>query len=573
MTTGFFEGPILRGLAFQVLLFLSLALLPIGLIAVVQTREIIQQSSEAARLSLLAVTEQEASAERLVLQEALGAAQALASIVSVVSDDSKQCSAFMKAYAEASEYYAVVGFIDTRGVMACSSTGNVYNFAQDPAFQAALLDPQRRASGDSAAPLFPRPFVTITVPVWGADVLKGFVSIVVPNESFAEARDDDHSSISLTTVAFSRTGELLTADTSWEVARAALPRDELLADNAGRGRHVFTAESASGDRRVYAVMPLVPGVAYAMSVWPLDTPLLQTDLSSRLTGVLPVVMWLASLVVAFWALNRLAITHIRKLGRQMRRFARNRTLPQNPLGGAVPTEIYNMEEAFVTMAESILRDEAAIEDSLREKNILLKEVHHRVKNNLQLISSMMNMQIRQADSPESERVLKRLQDRILGLATVHQSLYQGADFNQVNGGKMLREIVNQVLSFGLEPGANVDVVQSYEDVLLQPDDAAPLTLLVSEALTNALKYVAPGEDGRRRIRIGLRYLDPTRAELEIANTSTEHASIDGTGLGSKLILAFTRQLNGQIETGLADGYYRTRLDFPVPQHAKPVYDY
>ena len=264
-------------------------------------------------------------------------------------------------------------------------------------------------------------------PVRLRDDLLGFVSISIPNRAFAESRDATASLQPLSTVTFNTRGELLTSIRDWDLARATLPADTDLASLTGQGRNIFSAMSAAGHMRYYAVLPVVPGTVYALSVWPEDTPLLQTDLSSRASGLLPVAMWLASLVVAFWALNRLAIKHIRKLGRQMRRFARNRTLPQNALSGSVPTEIYNMEEAFVAMAESILRDEAALEDSLREKNILLKEVHHRVKNNLQLISSIMNMQIRKADSVESKRVLQRLQERILGLATIHKTLYLDTD--------------------------------------------------------------------------------------------------------------------------------------------------
>ena len=162
----------------------------------------------------------------------------------------------------------------------------------------------------------------------------------------------------------------------------------------GNTRQVFTARNSEGIDRVYAVISMVDGTVFAMSVWPSDTALLETDFSSRLSSLLPIIMWVASLVVAFWALNRLAITHIRKLGRQMLHFALNRTLPRKPLGEQVPVEIVAMEKSFLGMARSILQDEARLEDSLREKNMLLKEVHHRVKNNLQLISSIMNMQIR-----------------------------------------------------------------------------------------------------------------------------------------------------------------------------------
>jgi two-component sensor histidine kinase len=284
-------------------------------------------------------------------------------------------------------------------------------------------------------------------------------------------------------------------------------------------------------------------------------------------------MWIASLVVAFWALNRLALRHIRKLGRQMRRFALNRNLPRIALGSSVPVELRDMEAAFIGMGESILRDEAQLEDSLREKNILLKEVHHRVKNNLQLISSIMNMQIRQADSDEAGHVLRRLQERILSLATVHKNLYQSDNTVRADAKQLLSEAVGQLLKVGLASNSNVKVVQEYADISLEADDAAPLTLLVSEAITNALKHVGTDTDDAGELSVHLVTDGPERALLTISNTIINIPREAGTGLGSKLIHAFARQLNGNVEIEQTDDRYILSLRFHVPQGARAVNDY
>ena len=577
MTSGFLSGNVTRGLAFRVLLFLSLALLPIGLIAVVQTREISKQSVAAAELSLLSITEAASADYRTTLQAAFGSAQALGVMVRVMSQDANRCSDLMAAYQSGAERYELVGFIDPRGIMACSSTGNRYNFAQDAAFQAAKANPIRRASGegqsDDAGTGGPGPNIVVMEPVSARGALLGFLSIRIPQDAFKEGKLLNPDLRPLATITFNAQGDVLTSGEDWSVAAATMPAQTDLSAHADGQRRVFRAQSVGGEERVYSVLPLVPRTVFALSVWPESTPILQTDFSSKLTGMLPVLMWLASLVVAFWALNRLALTHIRKLGRQMGRFARNRTLPRTPLGGEVPNEIVDMEQAFMGMAASILQDEAALEDSLREKNILLKEVHHRVKNNLQLISSIMNMQIRQSDNEENKRVLQRLQDRILGLATVHKNLYQETDLTRVRGGAILKEIVSQVLAIGLPPGSDVEVVQEYDDVFLQPDDAAPLTLLVSEAVTNAIKYVGKGTDADSQIKVMLKFVGEDRALLTVANTTGTQDVPSGTGLGARLITAFARQLNGNIEIDEADGSYEIRIDFPVPRENKAVRDY
>ena len=573
MTSGFLRNSLFGGLAFRVLLFLSLALLPIGIIAFIQTQQIADQSKRTAELSLIAVTEQAAATERSLLQEAFGAARALTSVVKLVKDDPQQCSEFLKAYREEVDRYRLVGFINVDGLMNCSSSREVYDFSSSPAFQDTVARSVRTVMVSDRGRVSGEAVVIATVPVFDQDEPIGYLFISMSRDALEVSELDDPSRTPLSLITFNDKGDIVSSEEDQSVATAELPNTYPLKQLTVNTRQVFTAKNAEGVDRVYALIPLIEGTVFGLSVWPSDTALLETDFNSRLSSILPIIMWVASLVVAFWALNRLAITHIGKLGRQMRHFALNRTLPRKPLGERVPVEIVAMEQAFLAMANSILQDEARLEDSLREKNILLKEVHHRVKNNLQLISSIMNMQIRQAPTEANKRVLQRLQDRILSLATVHKSLYQDNEMARVDAGILMREIVARSLDIGMEANAGVDVVEEYDSILVGPDDAAPLSLLTSEAVTNALKYVPRGGKERTNITVSLKHTGDERALLRVSNTAGGDAPEEGTGLGSKLITAFARQLNGTLSTSEENGLYVLELDFPVPMADKVVYDY
>lgn len=573
MTSGFLGTDVLRGLTFRILLFLSLALLPIGLIAVVQTREIADQNLENAELSLIAITEQASNQESSMIQEAFGAADALASVVNLIRADGVSCSSFLREYQELSNLYTVVSFIRTDGTSNCTSTGIPMDVSENAVF-AKMMERQSRTANVSTAPAQSKePVLIVTVPLRVDDELLGFVNMSIPERVFTGVREPDMTNRPSAMLTFNADGDILTTENGLENAERELPASAELKWYIGQSGRVFRDVNTAEEERVYAVLPIVPGVVYAMSAWQVNSPLLQAGTTATLSLLLPVAMWIASLVVAFWALNRLAIKHIRKLGRQMRHFALNRTLPRTPLGGVVPTEIVNMEQAFVGMAESILRDEATLEDNIRQKNILLKEVHHRVKNNLQLISSIMNMQIRQAGTPDAKRVLQRLQDRILSLATVHKSLYQNDNLTRVDGGMLMHEIVSQLLNVGLPSGSGVKVTQKFEAIQLDPDDAAPLTLLVSEAVTNSLKYVAFKDHPGARIDISLQYTQPEMAKLMVRNTTGAVEVEEGTGLGSRLINAFSRQLNGQAEVTEEEGVYTLSVEFPVPLQSKVVRDF
>lgn len=573
MTSGFLRNSFLGSLAFRVLLFLSLALLPIGLIAVMQTRQIADQSQRSAELSLIAVTEQAATVERTALQEALGAGRALAAVVKMVRDDPVQCSKFLRSYKADSGRYRLVGFVRADGMMNCSSSEQAYNLGSSSVYKDAMERKVVTVTSLDRGAVSGAAVVVVTVPLFENDEMIGFVFISIGQDVFKERDVENLAATPLSLITFSSIGELISSERDLPLARAELPDAYELRQFSGTERQVFRAENASGEERVYAVIPMLQDTVFAMSVWPADTALLETDFSGRLSGLLPIVMWVASLIVAFWALNRLAIRHIRKLGRQMRQFALNRTLPRMPLGDRVPMEIVAMEESFLGMANSILQDEARLEDSLREKNILLKEVHHRVKNNLQLISSIMNMQIRQAPTDANRRVLQRLQDRILSLATVHKSMYQDDEMSRVNTAILLREIVAQSLKVGLSPQSSIEVIEDYDDVMVGADDAAPLTLMVSEAVTNALKYISDHPGGGKEIRISLKQVEEERAVLSVINTKGSAEHEPGTGLGSKLIQAFARQLNGTLEIVEDGATYRLEMTFPVPLSDKITYDY
>jgi len=573
MTSGFLCNSFFGGLAFRVLLFLSLTLLPIGIVAVQQTQQIAAQSQRSAELSLIGVTEQAAATERTFLQEALGAGRALAAIVTLERGDPQRCSAFLRNYKAEAEKFLLVGFVQSDGQMRCSSTLEAYDLSEAEIFVESMSRAMHLFKPVRRGPISGEAVVVVTVPVFELDVMIGYVFISIDRGALEVNEVESLPAEPLTLVAFNDAGEILTAQTEDSAAMAELPQNYDLAQLTGESRQVFSALNREGLERVYAVIPLVPGSVFGISVWPTDTPLLQTDLASGTSSLLPIAMWVASLIVAFWALNRLAIRHIRKLGRQMRQFALNRTLPRRSLGDNVPVEIVAMEQSFLGMANAILQDEARLEDSLREKNILLKEVHHRVKNNLQLISSIMNMQIRQAPTEANRRVLQRLQDRILSLATVHQSLYQDNRMSRVDAGILLREIVSRNLAVGMEPQAGIHIIEDYDSMMIGPDDAAPLTLLVSEAVTNALKYVPQNRAGKAQITVSLKYTGPEMALLRVVNTAGSDVQEVGTGLGSRLIQAFTRQLNGKLEITETDDIYALEMAFPVPLHDKTVYNY
>lgn len=211
----------------------------------------------------------------------------------------------------------------------------------------------------------------------------------------------------------------------------------------------------------------------------------------------------------------------------------------------------------------------SLKDAARAQQSLLDDTHHRMDNNLQLISSMIDLQMRRMENAPCKDVLKQLQDRVTALATIHASLRKSGDLKTVDIAPVLTELSSQIAQAGAPDNEHpmLDVIA--EQISLPPDRALPLALLACEALTNALKHsqmrdTGPhGPEDRVRLRLSRDFLRAS-ATLEITNPCTlVSVSQDSPGIGRALIRAFAAQLKGDVTQAVHQRQHILRLTFPV----------
>ncbi len=195
-------------------------------------------------------------------------------------------------------------------------------------------------------------------------------------------------------------------------------------------------------------------------------------------------------------------------------------------------------------------NEIRIESSLKEKEILLMEVHHRVKNNMQLISSLLSLQASKINEEASRRLFSESVDRIRAIALVHEMLYMSDDFSQIDFRYYISKLASALSGIYNTTGRNISVINRVEEIYLPLDVAVPCAMILNETITNSMKHAFP-EDTGGTIAIRFRKDDNGRCTMEIADNGVGMRDMNNpdtaSTLGMQLVVSLTRQLNGSLK--------------------------
>jgi two-component sensor histidine kinase len=211
------------------------------------------------------------------------------------------------------------------------------------------------------------------------------------------------------------------------------------------------------------------------------------------------------------------------------------------------------------------RSEAALRRSLAERELLLKEVNHRVKNSLQLVLSMLSLQGHRFKEPETRELFGKAISRVTAIAAIHERLYQDADPLTVEMHTYLTGLCAELVrASGMEEHSKASLQIQVEELRLPTEHGVAVALIVNELVMNALKYAQP-TSGTAVINVVLMRYGTGQIRLSVADNGANsgQTSAEVAGLGTQLIRMLARQLNGTVSVERAAGQYAVHVTFPL----------
>jgi two-component sensor histidine kinase len=403
-------------------------------------------------------------------------------------------------------------------------------------------------------------------------VIRGAISLFIGLDWLTRRYQRDDSSDDAAFALLDRRGEIITADAERSPSPSPLPRKALIDEHLRMAHsvqtHTFRARGHDGTWRLYAISPLLEGRIYVMFGTPMLTAIGPLALQMAWGVATPLLMWALAIAVVWFGIEHLVVRWITYLERITSAYASGRHSVRPERVAAAPAEIRSLGETFSRMADLIYAREAELRESLEQKEVLVREIHHRVKNNMQLVMSLLNLHARRIRDPRAEAAFAEARGRINALATLHRRLYESESLQEVDLKWFLEDLCAELRRGGLARGRHVELSVDSPSEVIGAEIAAPLGLLVTEAITNAYKHAFNERDGGH-IRVSVERDSPETLLLRVQDDGVgmdaEAAAAEGNGLGRSLIEAFVRQLRGELHVRSDQGA-TVEVRFPAPTY-------
>jgi two-component sensor histidine kinase len=538
-------------LRFRLFLTVTLALLPIAIVSVLQGIERARVDVANVRDRLVQTARIAASNEENILASGEQILRTLASTEDVrkITPD---CDRTLADVLIGVHFITNLGRTDRDGNVVCSALPQAKGRKTNATlFKIVKSSMAFSVSGQIISPVTHGPIIVAMLPIRDAGgrfdgAISAGINIQWLNH-ILKARDLPRGAV---IAVFDRTGTIVAANNG-EVARAVFSR---IPEQQTLHGGLQSRPDAKGQSWIFAAAPLVGNnvfVGLAMRQSRLFAP---TYLRVGTDFLLPIVM-IGLAWVAIWFATDRQITQWINYLRRIAAAYRGGHYGARPVLDDAPVEFRLLGSAMEEMAAGIQDRDKKLRDAIAQKTLLIRETHHRVKNNLQIVMSLLSLQANQLHDPSSREVLAQAQARIDALALVHRLLHEVEDQTTVDLQRLLGELTRKISeSMTGDEGriaTGVDSVHSQ----VPGEIAVPIALFTVEALMNIFKYAFPPERASGAVHVTLEHYDGAQLRLAIEDDGVGYiAESTKPGIGNRLLGVFARQVHGETQVRSRPGH-------------------
>ncbi|MCI4660900.1 MAG: HAMP domain-containing protein [Neomegalonema sp.] len=345
-------------------------------------------------------------------------------------------------------------------------------------------------------------------------------------------------------------------------------------------------ETESGDEVLLVAEPLLDGHLTAMAAWPGTIAENRIFANAALGIAMPLIAWLSAIGIAYFVINRLVLQNVLQLKQTARRLRQGDLEARSQIEEDAPLEFAELSETFDEMAQAVQRRDQSLRDALDDQRLLLREVYHRVRNNLQLILSLLNMKMRQASNEGERQLIARIRNRVQAMATVQQHVYQEENLSKapldhiVDGIVRARhadyQLADQQVGKG-DAGLRLDLAP----IAIDADRAMAAAMLADEALTTlkagdgqapphgqAAVQGKPAVHDKAAVNGILIVLEETedgKARLSFSSSGgvAPDAAKTTQGTALPLMKGFARQLRADLQIVRTEAESQITVTFPI----------
>lgn len=543
---------------------LMLALMPLGVLSVVQTRASLDQVDATTLAGVGGAALQAVRTQIDVINEAQISARVLASVMSPAPVTGPSCVDRVMTVAQQIPQATLVAYIPKSGLMTCASTGTVYDFKDDPLFHKLVEKPLPNVVYNPHGPVSGTAVIGVSHPVF--DPSGAQIGIVAISLSYTAVAPDNYSdSLTLWRPAYLATflsdgTLLLSSDPETPPATIVPQAIDLTRLTAIADRPAYV-EDAQG-RHILSVVSVTEDL-FLLSVWQPETGTFWQRASAFTPYLLPVLTWVAALVAAAFASSRLVVRHVRALARSMTNYVSTKQRLQIPDLDGAPDEIQRLHGAYEGLIRTIEQEEAELQNLLVDKDVLLREINHRSGNSLQIIASIMRMYRRETTDQKLRSVLDGLINRVIALSSTHTSLYSLSGQRDVAMDVVLANVVKRLKEIhGVALGV---AAKHLQPIRMEAQAAVPLALALAEAVGC---YFSKPDLGPDAVVVDLSETDGTIC-LRIEGPAVPQLlpdTVDGLqSLPQRMLRQFAAQLFGTVSIHIDAGRASVDLVFPRPK--------